>query len=735
MSICITPDTASDDANVKSNVRSNVKENISAHFKHHSAEQIRRLDVMLYRLHLSPIEMLHVMWRYSKLNMVNSVVKASGKSAGDVAILIVVGWMCVLGVRLDAEEYRADTTRFRSAEVRIEASRPVVPSLMGRTRSAELNDSDIVRLQTRQSAELLRYMPGVFMRDYGGLAGIKTVSLRGAAAAQTAVYVDGIRMNGTQNGLFDFSTLNSSFLQSVIVTDAVDATLSGAHAIGGIVMMTTKSVIDSSFHGSIAADGGSWNERGLVAQASGALASTAFLSASVDIRSAQGDYPFAFSSFGTVSTYRRTNADYTSRNAMITLGTRDGSSTTTTRAMVRSSGRGAPDAVTQGNIGTSSARLDDEAAMVMHSGTAGLSGTTELRWQAFGSFQTQQFSDTSSSLLGIPFRNRFISRDGGAAVSVHHQTAMADEVAVRVDVNNSDLRGDLLRFGAGNSALRNSLGVGAGGQSRAIHADDNLSVFFLGGIRLDANSDASPYWTPRVSVLARHTSGVDISLHFARAFRLPSFNELYYQNYGSTSLRAELASVARLTMEYALPQSIMGESSWVSVTLFRRATTNQIVAVPRSPVTWSAMNVATVLAQGCEVGMVSRISSAVLLRGGITIQDVRDQTIGARSFGKLLPYTPTFLGYAHCHVSRGGFSFGTGLNWCGERFTQTDNAASSALAPYATVQLFGGYEWKSAYGMIWVRAECDNILDMSYVIVANFPMPGRAIRASAGLTW
>lgn len=638
------------------------------------------------------------------------------------------------GVVVAQEPIRKDTATYRLREVTAESARPVVPAVLGHTRSAELHDSDLVRMQTRQSAEILRYMPGVFVRDYGGLAGIKTVSLRGAAASQTAVYLDGVRLNGTQNGLFDFSTFTSSFLRSVIVTDAVDATLSGAHAMGGIVMMTSKSPDDSSLRASVTADAGSWGERGIATRVSMPAGHGMVVAADADLRRAHGDYPFAFSNFGTTSEFRRTNADYTSANGMLTVSTHDSSWRSTTRVILRSSRRGAPDAVTQGNIGTSTARLDDDAALLMHNGIAQLSATTELRWQAFGNFQTQQYADTSSSLLGVPFRNRFVSRDVGGAVSVHHATAMRDEAAVRVDATVSEVRGDLLRFGAGDRALRTSIGIGAGAQSRPLLTTPSMSVFLLGGVRVDANSDAAPFWTPRASVLVRLADGVDISAHAARAFRLPSFNELYYQNYGSTSLTPEQATMVRLTAEYAFPL-VAATQTTMSATVFHRETKDQIVAIPRSPVTWSAMNIASVRSRGCEVGLVSRLSSMLLLRAGVTLQDVRDRTSGSRNFDRLVPYTPQTLGYAQVMASSGPLSGGAGLNSCGERFTQTDNARASALSPYTTVHVFAAYQWSMAGGMGSVRAECDNLLGADYVIVANYPMPGRMFRMSVGWTF
>ena len=54
-----------------------------------------------------------------------------------------------------------------------------------------LTVDDIRRLGVTSVGDALKHMSGVTVRDYGGVGGLKTVSIRGLGAQHTAVFYDG----------------------------------------------------------------------------------------------------------------------------------------------------------------------------------------------------------------------------------------------------------------------------------------------------------------------------------------------------------------------------------------------------------------------------------------------------------------------------------------------------------------------------------------------------------------
>ena len=80
-------------------------------------------------------------------------------------------------------------------------------------RGVVVSRTDTIRVQSNSSIEDLIYsLPGLGLGDYGGAAGLKSVSLRGLGSAQTAIYIDGVRVGNVQSGQADLGFLDLSLI-------------------------------------------------------------------------------------------------------------------------------------------------------------------------------------------------------------------------------------------------------------------------------------------------------------------------------------------------------------------------------------------------------------------------------------------------------------------------------------------------------------------------------------------
>lgn len=68
-----------------------------------------------------------------------------------------------------------------------------------------ITKTKIERLGTIGLHEVLNQSSGVSIKDYGGIGGLKTVSVRNMGASHTAVIYDGIAISDAQNGQVDIS--------------------------------------------------------------------------------------------------------------------------------------------------------------------------------------------------------------------------------------------------------------------------------------------------------------------------------------------------------------------------------------------------------------------------------------------------------------------------------------------------------------------------------------------------
>jgi vitamin B12 transporter len=74
---------------------------------------------------------------------------------------------------------------------------------------------DLERSAANTLADAVRQLPSVMLKDYGGIGGLKTISVRSLGAEHTAVQLDGIKISDTQTGQIDLGKFSLENIQSI----------------------------------------------------------------------------------------------------------------------------------------------------------------------------------------------------------------------------------------------------------------------------------------------------------------------------------------------------------------------------------------------------------------------------------------------------------------------------------------------------------------------------------------
>jgi len=69
--------------------------------------------------------------------------------------------------------------------------------------------------QARNLGELLEYLPGIVIISGGGLNQTATVSVGGAPARQTGIYLDGVKLNSQTTGDFDLNSIPKEMIERI----------------------------------------------------------------------------------------------------------------------------------------------------------------------------------------------------------------------------------------------------------------------------------------------------------------------------------------------------------------------------------------------------------------------------------------------------------------------------------------------------------------------------------------
>ena len=227
----------------------------------------------------------------------------------------------------------------------------------------------------------------------------------------------------------------------------------------------------------------------------------------------------------------------------------------------------------------------------------------------------------------------------------------------------------------------------------------------------------------------RCTPWLTAKANISKVYRVPSFNDLYWNPGGNPDLLPEsgYSGDLGLAAKWApakSPFTLTGE-----VTAFDRQVKNWILWLP-GPAYWRPENILDVRSRGMETrGEVGMRIREVTVKFGVMTSYVLSTNETAKvandaSVGKQLIYVPTYSGNAKLSMVWRSLSATWMMNYTGYRYTSTDNL--EFLAPFTLANAAIAYEVKSGKRYTaQLMAQGFNLFDTQYQAVRNRAMPMR----------
>ncbi|MEL6676942.1 MAG: TonB-dependent receptor [Bacteroidota bacterium] len=231
-------------------------------------------------------------------------------------------------------------------------------------------------------------------------------------------------------------------------------------------------------------------------------------------------------------------------------------------------------------------------------------------------------------------------------------------------------------------------------------------------------------WIPETGLEAKLSRLLSLRAKIARSYRIPTFNDLYWQPGGNPDLLPETGWNQEVGLTGKLPPIHM---KW-EAGLFNSQIDNWILWLP-GPQYWAPENVLKVWSRGWEFqGSWERQLGSWHSLAKIQYQyarTTREATTvpGDAGLFRQLIYVPRHQANALLRLQKNRWQAQTSLQYVGRRFTATDH--SSHLDPYLVGQASLGYSMPLKSGQLFWQLQVQNFFNTDYQVVAGRPMPLR----------
>ncbi|AEA42027.1 TonB-dependent receptor plug domain-containing protein [Fluviicola taffensis] len=590
----------------------------------------------------------------------------------------------------------------------------------------ELSADKIQNKLANDLGQLLTLFPGLQVKNYGDVGGLKTVSFRSLGAGHTALVQDFTSLSTTQSGQADLSNIPADFVEKIELitlsptrTDIpIHAKLAGAvvnvesvHSYSG---MNQKKIIVGAQAGSFDQYEGYLMLQKRFKKWAGTL--------SGKIRSYGGSYPYTYLNGNTTTREHRQN------NSLLEYfgtGSIHFSPNQNHQFQLRISGNDYKKELAGAVI-----FYNSNAAQYLNG--YGLNGSLNHRfkknnWSVFSSVNYQknnlQYLDsTYLNSLGY-LDQRFY------ATQLDFQSQVAYSITKKIDIllGSSFISESLDGKSLNGNPFRNSSESIIGFEWKAVGRI--LAQVGAQGIFEKRDSILKTQWNllPAVSWSFDLGKKNKLSLVYRYTCRQPTFSELYYQQIGNTKLRTEKAHIASIRYELVLP--FKKGVSQTMIQPFYSYINDKILAIPtKNLFIWSIQNIGKSDAAGIEFTQFiqKKIKNHTLgARVNYTFQYTQDLSDSKSStYRDILSYSPLHSGSLELDYSWKKFSCFVLLSYLGERYALNQNIPSNLLDDYLLLDAGVAYTQQLKQNELTIRLTVNNITNQQYNYINYFVMPG-----------
>ena len=599
--------------------------------------------------------------------------------------------------------------------------------------------SDFERLGIKELHEAVKTFSGVQIKDYGGIGGVKTVSVRSMGSQHTAISYDGVTVSNAQSGQVDIGRFNLSNVEYVTLSigqqDEIFQTARMFASAGVLNIKTARPRFDdSNVKVGAALNVGSFNTWNPSVNYQQKLSGRWAVAVNADWLSSDGEYPFTLVNGTVVTKERRLNSDVNTIRAEANVyGDLEKGGEVSFKGNWMSSQRGLPGSVVLYN-NDARERLWDEAAFVQGYYRKAFGSRWEMQGQLKYNYAWNKYRDEKEYYPGGVKVDYFTQHELYGSASLKYRPVKDLQLVLSQDIFRNTLDASYANFvfPVRFTSLTALAGKYSNGRFTAVAS--LLSTFITEKVE---RGDAAPNrfrLSPAVSVSYKlfEERNIRVRASYQDMFRTPTFNDLYYREVGNKQLDPEIARQLNVGLTWREGfQGVLDEVSLQADGYYNKVK-DKIVAIPTLFV-WKMMNLGDVDILGTDVNIGAALSFGVgmrmMLNGSWSYQYAVDVTSSAdKNYRHQIPYTPRNSGSLSVSFLNKWVDVGYLMNGVGERYALPQNTESNRIAGYVEHSASLSRRFEVRKCTVALQLECQNFTDVQYEVIQYYPMPARSYR-------
>ncbi|MCC8408046.1 TonB-dependent receptor [Mucilaginibacter sp. UR6-1] len=655
------------------------------------------------------------------------------------------GMLCIFSLSAGTAFSQTDTTK-TIKQVNIQGI--TMPALQTTLPVQSVTSANFAQYSAFNVADAVRNFSGVNVRDYGGIGGLKTVSVRSMGANYTNVLYDGILLNDAQTGQIDLGRFNLLNLKEIIlyiaqpVNICLPARSYSNSAVLSLVTAQPELTIEKPYQVIAGMRTGSFGLINPYLQWQQRLNNKWSFVLNGYTQNANGNYRFKDNFGGRDTIGKRVNSEVSAQQ--IDGGvyySKNDSSKFRLQFNYNNANRGLPGPVIL-NAVYQDQHLTNQDAFIQAAYERIWKNSLHLLLSTKASHNYQHYTDASFLNNNGGANEHYTQREIYQSAALAYKPVKNWEISYAADISLADIDIDVFRYAYPTrlslyNMLASNLSLGSfflQGSLLNTYINDNTQT----PVAARSRSAFTPTFILNYKVI--NNNELTLRAFYKNLYRYPNLSEQYYYAIQPRALKPEQARQYNVGAVYNKNFNSAIQYLTLSTDAYYYNVDNKIFTFPgRSAEIISVRNLGKVDIRGLDANIKTGFTPLFGWQGSFsaayTYQRAIDISSPGDSFYKdQIPYTPKHtlalnVGLKH---RAAGIYFNHILS--SSRYYSSNNSPQYYVPGYNVSDASVTYDFKLYGQKIHTSAEVNNLFNKNYAIVDSYPMPPRSLRLTLQLT-